>query len=122
MTARILFFALILFSSCSEASRPRDVIKADKMSDIYWDQLKADAFVKEFGPKDSSRSLWKQNAVLQEKIFLKHNIARADFFKSHEWYLNHPEQLQLIIDSMISKQNRLHNAERINIYHQLKPL
>jgi Domain of unknown function (DUF4296) len=43
---------------------------------------------------------------LQQKIFAVHKISKEEFYKSYEFYKTHPNIMQPMLDSLISKATR----------------
>jgi hypothetical protein len=116
----IFIFLLSTLVSCSKKKAPGDILPPDKMEQVLWEQMKADAFTKEFIARDSSKDPVKENLILQEKIFQKYHTNRESFYKSYEWYLAHDEQMKDILDSVIAKQGRNRERERTRKYLKLR--
>lgn len=104
------FFAvtalLLLLISCKKTEKPADVMKDDQMQAVLWDVLQANAYVNEYLRKDSGRNIEQEQVKLQQQVFAKHKITKAGFDKSYNWYLEHPVQMQVMIDTMIARSNR----------------
>ncbi|MEJ7610271.1 MAG: DUF4296 domain-containing protein [Ferruginibacter sp.] len=113
MKIPFLFFICVLLFSCSTKKMPADILPPEKMELLLWDQLKADAFTKDFLLKDSSVDAGKENRALQEKIFRKHKTDKNTFYKSYSYYLDHGDMLKNIMDSVIAKQGRVRERMRI---------
>jgi hypothetical protein len=124
-----LFFipiSIVLFS-CSDNNLPRGVLSHEKMEIMLWEQMKADAFTKEFISKDSSKNLTIENIKLQQKLFSKYKIDREDFYKSYQYYLKHDALMKDVLDSIVAKQTRIHQKEfeqkmsgkRVNDYEDI---
>lgn len=101
----IFIFTAFIFS-CSKNKMPHGIIKPEKMQAVYWDFLKADIFTSDFASKDSSKNLKKENAVLQLNIFKNHGVSKEEFYKSYQYYLNHPGIMKDMIDTMLVRQRK----------------
>lgn len=110
---KYLFFitiSVVLFS-CSDNNLPKNILSQEKMEIILWEQMKADAFTKEFISKDSSKNLAVENVKLQQKLFAKYKIDKEDFYKSYQYYLKHDALMKDVLDSIVAKQTRMHQKE-----------
>ncbi len=107
MTRCILIFSVsIFFYSCKE-STPSGIIKPKEMQEVLWDVLKADALSQELVKSDSSRSISSENVKLTNKVFLIHNITKEQFEKSYSYYTHHPDIMQIMLDSINTRQMRM---------------
>ena len=113
MKAFCRIFACIILVSCSSGQTPADILPPEKMEQVLWDQLRADAFTSVFVSKDSTKNLQQVNLELQEKIFQKDHTDKESFYRSYQYYLDHGEVMKDILDSMIAKQSRLREKERM---------
>lgn len=102
----ILLAAICLLFSCSSNNAPKGILKQDKMQAVLWDVLRADAFTFQFVTKDTSKKPETEAARLRLSVFASHKISREDFDRSYAYYKEHPEILQPMLDSMISKYTR----------------
>jgi hypothetical protein len=122
----VIIIWLILFS-CSDNNLPRGILSPEKMEIVLWEQMKADAFTKEFISKDPSKNLAMENVQLQQKIFAKYKIDKEDFHKSYQYYLKHDALMKDVLDSVVAKQTRIHQKEfeqkmsgkRVNDYEDI---
>lgn len=106
----LIISMLVLLYSCKE-STPTGIIGPKKMQDILWDISRADALSQQFIKNDSSKSLIEEKNKLSNKIFLIHNITEEQFNKSYSYYVQHPDMMQTILDSLNSQQSRKINYE-----------
>jgi Domain of unknown function (DUF4296) len=124
-----LFFIIIsvVLFSCSDDNLPRGILSHEKMELMLWEQMKADAFTKEFISKDPSKNLEVENIQLQQKLFAKYKIDKDDFYKSYQYYLKHDALMKDVLDSIVAKQTRIHQKEfeqkmsgkRVNDYEDI---
>ena len=113
MKAFCRIFACIILVSCSSGQTPSGILPPDKMEEVLWDQLRADAFTTTFVSKDSTKNLQQVNLELQQKIFQKDHTDKESFYRSYEYYLNHGELMKDLLDSMIAKQSLLRENQRM---------
>lgn len=94
----ILFFLV----SCTKSKVPDDIIKPEKMEAVFWDVIRADVLVTDYSKKDSSVSPLFQNIALQKKIFHLHGVTKEQFYKSFDYYAEHPGMMTVLLDSVIA--------------------
>ncbi len=103
-------FYLMLFvgmASCSSRNKvPSSVIQPQEMKSILWDIMSAQNMAATISTKDSLVTTITATKALTEKVFEIHKIAPADFNKSYEWYVKHPETLKIMLDSLYAQKQR----------------
>ena len=108
---RNLFSFLMLsavFFACSEKKQfPKDMIKPEKMKLLMWDFVKADVFSEEFTKREHPGTDTLENVKMQQIIFNKYKISKAEFYKSYEYYYSHPDLMNALLDSITASQNRI---------------
>jgi hypothetical protein len=102
----VLVFIVFLFSCGDKNQKRAEIIPPDKMQLVLFDILRADVFVFEYIKKDSAKKLEIESVKLQQQIFTAHKISKAAFYKSYDFYKAHPDLMQPILDSMISRATR----------------
>jgi hypothetical protein len=102
----VLIGAVFLFSCGGKNNFPSGVLKPAKMQLVLFDVLRADAFVFDFVKKDAAKLPEAESAKLQQQIFAVHKVSKEEFYKSYEFYKTHPDLMQPLLDSMISKATR----------------
>jgi len=100
----VLLVAIVC--SCNNSSTPADIIPAAKMQLVLWDYMQADVYAADIIKLDSSRRDTIENIRLQKAVFNKHGIDREKFYASYAYYQKHPEQMKVMIDSMVNFQRR----------------
>lgn len=91
----IVFFVL----SC-RPKMPGGILPPEKMEKVLYDYLSADVYVNEFLSLDSTLLPQKESARLQQQVFLKHKISKEEFYRSYDYYVDHPEKMKEIVDSI----------------------
>ncbi len=103
--------AVILLAGigCSDKNRvPSGILPREKMENVLWDMIQADQYSALYLAKDSAHINTKiENLRLYEQVFRLHQVSREEFRKSYQYYLDHPSLNQILLDSLISRGNRL---------------
>ncbi|MBC7867239.1 MAG: DUF4296 domain-containing protein [Gloeobacteraceae cyanobacterium ES-bin-316] len=76
------------------------------MQAVYWDYIRADVYTNEMIRNDSTKIAARENSRLQNEIFALHKISKEDFYKSYDYYLNHPLMLKEMLDTMTVRQQK----------------
>jgi hypothetical protein len=97
IAAFIIFSSLLL--ACS-SSIPRDVLPPDKMKQIVFDLVRADQFVDNYVIKDTSAKIKDRRITLYEQVFAIHKTNRKEFYKSYQYYQQHPDKNKILFDSL----------------------
>lgn len=116
----VLFFAFFLFSCESKNDIPKGILKPAKMQLVLWDVIRADVFTYEFVKKDSAKIPEVENVKLQQQIFAIHKTTKDEFYKSFSFYKTHPDIMQPLLDSIISKATKDRYAPKQTITKPLK--
>jgi hypothetical protein len=95
---------LFLIIGCSKSKVPKDLLPPDKMQAVYWDYLRADVFANEYVRRDTSLNVVIESARLQNQVFQLHKTNRKQFYTSYEYYLQTPERMKAMLDTIIHKQ------------------
>lgn len=112
--AAVLFVFIFSVFSCNSHSAlkhpPSNIIPEDKMKPVLQDIFLADALVQEkHVPPDSLNYVSNQ---LYADIFAKYHIKSADFYRSMEFYVLHPEimekPMEAVVDSLSATEGRSH--------------
>ena len=107
---------IILFFSCSRKKKlPEGILEPQKMQSVFWDYIRADVYTKDIMKKDSTKNDTTENIKLQNKLFSFYNISRTDFYKSYDYYVSHPDLMNVLMDTILAKQNRLKSKNQFKI-------
>jgi hypothetical protein len=102
----LMLFFVCCFISCSDR-KPKDILPEAKMENIIWDMVQADEFISTFVQKDSAKvNVAAERYKAYERVFAIHNINRAQFKKSYDYYAARPGFTRKIFDSLSSKSQR----------------
>ncbi|MEO8116533.1 MAG: DUF4296 domain-containing protein [Bacteroidota bacterium] len=115
---KLLIFILLigfLFSCNSDKAMPGDILPVDSMKVIVWDLMQGGelASIQYPGYRDSFN---KKSMILFEKILAGHRLDKNSFFKSFDYYGQHPDLNKILFDSIQLYGNR----QRIKIYDEVK--
>jgi hypothetical protein len=107
-----IIIALVLVS-CStgkpKESKPQGIIESKDMTELLVDlqQIEGANNLKLF-QGDTGQINY---ALLYETIFEKHGTSKAEFDSSMAWYTIHPEEMEVIYDSVIEELMKVEAAE-----------
>lgn len=101
-----IFLVLAVLISCSKSKVPKGIFDPEKMQAVYWDYIRADVYANEIIRNDTNRNTTKENLQLQQEIFVSHKITKEEFYKSYDYYLNHPSLMQEMLDTMTVRQQK----------------
>lgn len=102
--SNLLFTLLFLVACTSDGNTPpADVLSKDKMTMVLADIHLAESAV-------SSRELSRDTSIylyreLEKQVFEKHNISKADFLRSYQWYSEHIEEYKDIYVHLVDTLN-----------------
>lgn len=91
------------------------------MKNILWDVMRAQTLATEISRKDSTVNPAVETKTLSQKVFQIHKTDSANFNKSYNWYVKHPDVLKLIFDSLYIQKER-ENSLIIKKKHEQHPL
>lgn len=100
---------IVLLFSCGNKQPEGKILSSDKMQAVMWDILQAEAYTEFYLKKDSTKNLLLQDAALQKKIFLIHQVSREDFYKTYDFYSSHSSDMRILLDSISAKAERKRN-------------
>ncbi|MEO6405751.1 MAG: DUF4296 domain-containing protein [Ferruginibacter sp.] len=100
------FAVLVLLCSCQDDSLPKEILPPKKMQEVFWDYLRADVYTTDFIAVDSTKNAVAENLRLQNIVFKTHKVTKEQFYKSYNYYLDHPAKMNSILDSMMAVQAR----------------
>jgi hypothetical protein len=101
------FLCTFIFFACTSKNKvPSSIMQPEKMKSVLWDVMRAQFLANEIVKKDSLASVSAETKVLTQKVFQIHKIAASDFDKSYNWYVQHPELMKLIFDSLYTQKQR----------------
>jgi len=104
MKIGVLIILIICFVGCKDKKElPPGILKAEKMQEVFWDVIMAEAYTTQFIKKDSSRDTQLENAKLQQQIFAIHKISKQEFYDSYSYYNSHVDLMRTLLDSITAR-------------------
>jgi len=106
---KMLLILGILFSllACSnKGAIPPTILQPPKFQNILTDILLADGLSTELSYKDTLVKITDANAAYFLKVFELHGVSKNEFMESYNFYLQRPDLLRVITDSISSVLNR----------------
>ena len=93
---------VVMLVSCGAGDRlPAGVVPQKKMEAMLWDFMRADVFVKDYVlTRDSSLNVNREKEQVFQRVLQFNNITQADFRKSLDYYMDHPDLMKTVLDSV----------------------
>lgn len=108
MVAGTLFIIGMTAGGCADKGRiPSGILSREKMEDVLWDMIQADQYATLMTKDSAHTDLKLERLRLYQQVFLLHGVSRAEFQKSYNYYMAHPELTQTLFDSLAIKSTRL---------------
>jgi hypothetical protein len=94
----VILVVILLVSGCRSKYKP--VMGIDSMKVVMWDMLRADELYTRMTVKDSLAKGRREDIRLYEEVFAAHKISRGYFDSSYKYFLAHPVQYKILVDSL----------------------
>ena len=108
-----LFLAVSFMVSCGSRGRiPADIIPSAAMETIIWQLMQADEYVNTIVAKDTTKKSNTERMIRYQQVFELNKTTEAEFKKSYQFYMAHPDITKLMFDSLIAKAGR----QRVELY------
>jgi hypothetical protein len=107
---------LILFFSCTaKTSIPKDVLHPKEMRSIVWDILQADELASQNKQNDTTINLKSESFRLYDQVFALHKISRQQYYKSYQFYQEHPDLYKSLMEDVkkFSQQKKTATADSL---------
>ncbi len=102
-----IIFSILALSCSSNRSNKDEILMPHRMQAVMMDLILSESLNYEQSLKDSSFHLETENAKSSALVLKKHQISDTLYKQSCSFYMAHPEQLQLITDSIAAACNRM---------------
>ena len=100
-----MLLVVVLLGACSSKEVPKEILTPGQMVPIFLDVYLAEGKVNDLKIKrDSSMALFE---VYEQYIFEKHNVADSIYRQSMSYYYDHPDQLEMIYETVLDSLNLL---------------
>ena len=67
-----------------------------------WDLLEANSFTQRYLKMDTLKNPAMENLQMQQQIFQLHKVSKDDFYKSYDYYSSYPDQMRILLDSIVA--------------------
>lgn len=109
---------MLALIACSDNDKiPHDVMQPEKMQKVLWDTFYAEAAAQQMSGKDSTIILSDKVKELTGEAFRYNKITEAEFLHSYNWYLNHPEVFDVMLDTLYNRKSRTPQDEPALLPH-----
>lgn len=97
-----VFFLLIsvLFTACGNNGVPSEYLGINEMKKVMWDITRADDLASQEAGTDTAKSLKEATARYYSQVFAIHKINKEKFYKSYNYYQQHPQLYRALMDSL----------------------
>ena len=109
MKRSVIIALLFVFAACSSRPVPRAILLPEQMEKIVLDLLKADEFINGFLVRDTTINIKAKRSSLYTQVFAIHHTTKEEFYKSYNYYQQHPDKHKLFFDSLYFDVNRAKN-------------
>ncbi len=112
IAASLFLFIVVLNGCISKNKIPSTVLSPDRMKYIVWDLMKAGELAVQDTLYNKAIDYKKLSMNLYQKVFAIYHIDKISFYKSYDYYLQHPDINKVLMDSITS----LGSRERVSLY------
>lgn len=102
----VIILLIFVFNACSSRPVPREVLLPEQMQKIVLDLIKADEFINGFVVRDTTVNIKIKRSMLYAQVFTIHHTSREEFYKSYQYYQQHPDKHKIFFDSLYAEVNR----------------
>lgn len=105
---RGLFLLAMCLLGFACRNTPSGLIPRDQMAEVLWDMVQADQFATQYILRDSAKlkKIKPETFELYQKVFRLHHISKDQFVDSYNYYLDHPDVMKTIVDSLNASASR----------------
>ena len=108
MRGLILLLSLsFVAASCGNSNRmPEGILPSQKMETIVWQLMQSDEYVNTLLAKDSTKKSNTERMKRYSQVFELNKTSMAEFKKSYQFYMLHPDITKVVFDSIIARAGR----------------
>jgi hypothetical protein len=100
-TPLFIICCLFISTGCKDKNRiPAAIIPQKKMQAVVWDMMRADQFLTDFVPKDTSLDKGTERMKLYSQVFAIHKISKEQYEESFSFYRRHLDLFKVLMDSL----------------------
>ncbi len=85
-------------------------IPAGKMKLLIWDLAMVDEYAGYYVKLDTLRNIDSATNTLYYRVLGMHNVTREQFNEANRYYINHPSEYRVLLDSVTNYGNRQRDA------------
>ena len=107
----------IICIGCGDGNKaPSNLLAKEKMQLVMWDLLEANSFTQRYMKMDTLKNPAIENLQMQQQIFQLHKINKDDFYRSYDYYSSHPDEMRILLDSIVAigERNKIQMIELHN--------
>ena len=122
---RLLVFVLAvsLLAACANSDAiPGNVISKQKMETIIWQLIQSDEYINIRLAKDTAKKMSTEKMKIYQQVFDLNGVSLAEFKKSYQFYMEHPNISKEMFDSISVRANRQHMEIYTGKKDSLKPM
>lgn len=117
-TAWVVLLLVLFILGCSGPNAvPSGIIPDQKMETILWQLMQSDEYLNSFTSKDSLKKTSNARMKIYQQVFDLNKTSKAEFEKSYHYYLDHPDMIKIMFDSISIRAVR----QRGDAYNKPKP-
>ena len=111
-----LIVCIICFGCGDGKKAPSNLLAKEKMQLVMWDLLEANSFTQRYMKMDTLKNPAIENLQMQQQIFQLHKINKDDFYRSYDYYSSHPDEMRILLDSIVAigERNKIQMIELHN--------
>lgn len=101
----ISFFYLFV-NGCQNQNENNAGIPPEKMELLLWDMNRAGIYAHDYIGMDSTKNDSIELKAMRDAILEKYKVTEKEYDLSYQYYLNHPDQMVAIIDSIQARSKK----------------
>lgn len=107
MKALIVVLVITAVTGCTDYERAGTaIIPEQKMAKVLWDMIQIDEFSNVYLISDSLKNADKERMKLYKQVFRLHQVSEKDFFSSYKYYVERPDAMKGLFDTLSSRGER----------------
>jgi hypothetical protein len=113
-----LFSLMFLCCSlaCSSPNKiPEDVMGINEMKPLLWDMMRAGILAQNNKGRDTA-GIRKAAVANYEKVFAIYGTNKETFYRSYQYYMEHPDKHKILMDSVVAYANR----KRVDLFKRVQ--
>lgn len=104
----------MLCTACKNNKPSEDILSIDSMTPVMWDMLMAGEYTSYLRDKDTSKNF--DSTKYYTQVLELHKITKTQFYKSYDYYKQHPELNKVLLDSLSNYSDKRKDENYQNQY------